>query len=116
MEARAIARHLRVSPRKARIVADYVRGKNVSDAYHVLKLVNKKAASPINKAIESAVANAVNNSEGGSHVDVDTLVVKEIFVDGGPVLKRFRPRAMGRAARIRKPTCHITVVIGETEV
>lgn len=114
MEARAIARHVAVSARKARQVADCVRGKNVIDAYHILNLLPKKSATFINKTIESAVANALN-MEGAAHFDVENLYVKKIFVDEGPPMKRFRPRAMGRAARIRKRTCHINVVVAEKE-
>ncbi len=114
MEARAIARYVRIGPRKARQVADCVRGKNVTEAYQILSLLKKKAADPINKTIESAVANALN-MEGAGHIDVDNLKVKSIYVDEGSTQKRFRPRAMGRASRINKRTCHITVIVDETE-
>lgn len=115
MEARAIARHVRVSPRKARMVADYIRGKKVNDATQILSMVMKKSAEPIHKTIESAVANVLNNVKGGSHIDVDDLYVHQVYIDGGPIMKRFRARAMGRAARIRKRTCHITVVVKKLE-
>ena len=109
MEVRAIDRYIRVSPQKARLVADLVRGKAVSDALSILEYTPKAASSYIFKLINSAVANA------GSHegVDVDTLFVKTIFVDQGPTLKRFRARAMGRGSRILKRTCHVTVVLDE---
>ena len=114
MEARAIARHVRVAPRKARFIADHIRGKSVTEAYDVLGLVKRHAALPINKLIASAVANAMNNAEG-KHLDADHLKIKSIYIDGGPTLKRFRPCPMGRAARIRKRTCHITVIVEESE-
>ncbi len=93
-------------------VADAIRGEAVLDAYHILNLTNKKAAVVINKTIESAVANAL---ESGGGFDVDNMLIKTIYVDEGPPMKRFRPRAMGRAARIRKRTCHVTVIVSENE-
>jgi len=100
---------LRVYPHKARLVADLVRGKMVADALTTLKFTPKKSARFINKTLRSAVANA----ENARTVDVDTLYVKVILVDEGPRLKRWRPRAMGRATRILKRTSHITVVLAE---
>lgn len=109
MEATAKAKYVRISPQKARLVADAVRGMGVEDALNKLKFTPKKAAGLVSKVIASAVANATNDS----NVDVDSLYVKTAFVDGGPTLKRWRPRAMGRAFIIRKRTSHITVVVAE---
>ena len=109
MEAKAIAKNIRISPQKARLVADLVRGNDVESAINTLRFMPKKAARIIRKLIESAVANANQNEA----IDVDTLYVKKVFVDGGPMLKRIRPRAMGRATRILKRSSHITVVLDE---
>jgi len=109
MEARAIGRYLRMSPQKARLVVDLIRGKKVNEALATLELCPKKPARLVAKVVRSAVANAVQLYK----VDVDTLVVKRITVDGGPMLKRWRPRAMGRATRIRRRMSHVTVVVGE---
>ncbi len=111
MEARAVSRYLRVAPRKARLVADMVRGKPVGAAIGLLQQVPKKAARMIGKALKSVVANAENTQR----VDVDRLYVKRITVDGGPVLKRYMPRAHGRATVVRKRTAHLTVVVDERE-
>jgi len=108
MEARAISRHVRVTPRKVRLVIDLIRGRNVEDAYALLQYTNKAAAIPVLKTLRSAVSNAMQ-AEGG-HGPED-LVVKEVFADEGPTWKRIRPRAMGRAFRVRKRTSHITVVV-----
>jgi large subunit ribosomal protein L22 len=113
MEARAIARYVRMSPRKARRVIDLVRGKEVDEAINVLHFTRKRAALPIEKALRSAVANMVNNSKDAKKVNSDDLYVKTAFVDGGYTLKRFRAGSMGRASRIRKRTCHITVVVAD---
>ncbi len=109
METRAVHRYLRMSPQKARLVADLVRGKQISEALSILEYTPRAAAAYVRKLINSAVANA-GSVEG---VDVDTLFVKQIWVDQGPTLKRFRARAMGRGTRILKRTCHITVVLDE---
>jgi large subunit ribosomal protein L22 len=109
MEAKARARFIRISPQKARLVADTIRGKNVDEAITTLRFMPKKGARTLRKVLESAVANASQNEA----IDVDTLYVKTVFVDGGPMLKRIRPRAMGRASRILKRTSHITVVLDE---
>jgi large subunit ribosomal protein L22 len=114
MEARARARYVRLSPRKVGRVADLVRGRDVGEALQLLKFLPKRAAMPVEKTIRSAVANAVHNTEG-HRVDPDGLWVKEIRVDGGATLKRWRARAMGRAVLIRKRTSHITVVVAEQE-
>jgi large subunit ribosomal protein L22 len=109
MEAKALARQIRISPQKARLVADLVRGKRVEDALNTLRFLPKKGARILRKIIESAVANATQNES----IDVDTLYVKKIYVDGGAMLKRIRPMPMGRAGRILKRTSHITVVLDE---
>jgi large subunit ribosomal protein L22 len=112
MEARAIARHVSMSPRKARLVIDQIRGKTVNDAYAILQFSKKGAAETINKTLRSAVANAqVKSQDEGEVLDVDVLFVREAFVDEGPTLKRWRAAAQGRAAPIRKRTSHITVVV-----
>jgi large subunit ribosomal protein L22 len=109
MEAKAVLKNIRISPQKARLVADMIRGKQVDNALNTLKFTPKKGARIIRKVVESAVANASQNEA----IDVDTLFVKKIFIDGGPMLKRIRPRAMGRASRILKRSSHITVVLDE---
>jgi large subunit ribosomal protein L22 len=108
-QAKAIARYVRISPRKVRQVVDLIRGKKVSDALAILQFTPKGATEPVTKVLQSAVANAEHNYE----MDTDALFVKEVFVDQGPTLKRIKPRAMGRADQIRKRTSHITVVVGE---
>ena len=109
MEAKAHARQIRISPQKARLVADLVRGKDVESAINTLRFMPKKGARILRKVIESAVANASQNEA----IDVDTLYIKQLFVDGGPMLKRIMPRAQGRANRILKRSSHITVVLDE---
>ena len=109
MEARAVSKYLRVSPYKARLVADLVRGKMVRDALTLLKYTPKKGGRFITQTLRSAVANAENTGS----IDVDTLYIKTILVDEGPTLKRFQPRSMGRANRILKRTSHVTVVLDE---
>lgn len=109
MEARAVGKYIRVSPQKTRLVADVVRGMAVDQAITTLKFMPKKAAAILRQVIESAVANATQDDQ----VDVDNLFVKKIFIDGGPSLKRIRPRAMGRATGIIKRTSHITVILDE---
>lgn len=109
MESKALARQIRISPQKARLIADLVRGKDVADAINTLKFMPKKGARIMRKVIESALANASQNES----IDIDTLYVKTVFIDGGPMLKRIMPRAQGRANRILKRTSHITVVLAE---
>ncbi len=109
MEAKASLKFARVGAQKARLVADLVRGKDVEEAVKTLTFLNKKTAGLIKKLIESAVANA----EDKKTMDVDKLYVKTIYVDQGPSLKRFRPRAQGRAYGIKKKTSHINVVLEE---
>ncbi len=102
-------RYIRISPQKARLVADLIRGRDVEEALRLLKFTRKRSAPMIGKLISSALANASDKDPG---VDVDALYVKTIHVDGGPVLRRFLPRAQGRATRILKRTSHITVELG----
>lgn len=117
MEARAIARHVSMSPRKVRLVVDQIRGKSVNDAYALLQFSKKAAAEPVGKTLRSAVANAQYRTEdAGDVLDVDDLVVRKAYVDEGPTLKRWRAAAMGRAAPIRKRTSHITVVVDTKDV
>ncbi|MGL5245533.1 MAG: 50S ribosomal protein L22 [Sarcina sp.] len=109
MEARAIAKYVRMSPTKVGVVLDLIRGKNVNEAFAILKYTPRDAAEVILKVLKSAVANAENNDE----LDVNRLFVSEAFVGQGPTLKRFRPHAQGRAFRINKRTSHITLVVKE---
>lgn len=109
MEVRAVSKYLRVSAQKTRLVADMVRGKKVDEALVLLRYTPKKSGRLITKVLRSAMANAENTQSA----DVENLYVKAIMVDQGPRLKRFRPRAMGRATRIIKPSSHITVVLSE---
>ena len=112
MEARAIAKYVRMSPRKVRLVVDQIRGMGVNDAYGVLQFSKKGAAEPVGKTLRSAVANAQYKAQDqGDVLDLDDLFVSEIFVDEGPTLRRYRAAAQGRAAPIRKRTSHITVVV-----
>ncbi len=109
MEFEATLRHARISPRKARLVADLIRGKSVGDAMALLTFTPKKGAAIIKKVVESALANATQ----ASGIDEDRLVVSRITVDEGPTAKRWIPRAMGRATKIRKRTSHIQVGVEE---
>lgn len=109
MEVKASLKFARVGAQKARLVADLVRGKNVNEAVKELTFLNKKTSIILKKLIESAVANA----DYKKIIDVDNLYVKLVWVDQGPALKRFRPRAQGRAYGIRKKTSHINVVLEE---
>ena len=109
MESSAVAKYVRVSPQKVRLVMDQIRGKRVEDALNMLKFAPQKGAVLLLKLINSAVANAQQSSD----VDVDTLYIKKIFADEGPMLKRIIPRASGRATRILKRTSHLTVVLND---
>jgi large subunit ribosomal protein L22 len=111
METTAKLRYLRITPRKVRVVADLIRGKNVNQALAQLAYVEKRAAEPVAKLLRSAVANADQASKG--QVDVDKLRVKELMVDQGPSLRRYMPRAMGRAFKILKKTSHISLTISD---
>ena len=110
MEARAIAKYIRMSPLKVGVVLNLIRGKNVNEAFAILQYTPKDAAVVINKVLKSAVANAENNL----NLDLSKLYVAEAHVGQGPTLKRFRPHAQGRAFRINKRTSHITVVVKES--
>jgi large subunit ribosomal protein L22 len=113
MEARAISKYNRQSPRKMRLVIDLIRGRSVDEAYSILQFSKKKAAEQIDKTLRSAVANAkAKADDAGEFVDVDELYVTEAYVNEGPRLKRWRAAAMGRAAPIQHPTSHIIVVVG----
>jgi large subunit ribosomal protein L22 len=116
MEAKAVAKYIRMSPRKVRLVVDQIRGRSVNEAYALLQFSKKAAAEPVEKTLRSAVANAQYRAEDqGQVVDADDLVIREVFVDEGPTLRRWRAAAMGRAAPIRKRMSHITVVVDTRE-
>jgi large subunit ribosomal protein L22 len=108
-EVRAVARYIRMSPLKVRRVLDQIRGRSYQEALMILEFMPYRACQPVLKVLRSAVANAVNNLD----YDRASLVVTTAYADQGPVLKRFRPRAQGRAYQIRKPTCHITVAVAQ---
>ena len=109
MEAKAIARHIRISPQKLRLVVDMIRGKRVEEALGTLEFTPKRGAKLVAKALRSAVANA----ESTKNLDVDRLYVKQVEVGAGSTWKRFTPRAQGRATSIRKRTSHLTIVVDE---
>lgn len=111
MEARSVVRHVRIAPRKMRIVVDLIRGKNVADAFAILKFTPKVGAEVILKALKSAVANAEHNYDMNS----DKLIVSAAFVDQGPTMKRIHPRSRGQAFKILKRSSHLTVVVKEKE-
>lgn len=111
MEAKAQARYIRVTPMKARRVVDLIRGLPAGEAQAILRYAPQAASEPVGKVLKSAIANATNNL----NLPADDLVITEAFVDEGPTMKRFRPRAQGRAYRIRKRTSHITIVVGTPE-
>ncbi len=110
-EAIATARFIRMSPTKARQVVDLIRGRHVDEARQMLAFTHRAATLPVRKVLDSAIANAEHNRS----LPADELVVARAWVDEGPTLRRFRPRAMGRATRINKRTCHISVVVGRPE-
>lgn len=109
MEAKAHARSVRISARKAKLVVDLIRGKQVGEAISILRHTPKSASPVVEKLLNSAIANAEHNYS----MDVNNLFVSEVFVNQGPTMKRFRPRAMGRASRINKRTSHISLVVSE---
>ncbi|WP_028400861.1 50S ribosomal protein L22 [Ectobacillus panaciterrae] len=109
MQAKAVARTVRIAPRKVRLVLDLIRGKQVGEAIAILRHTPKTASPVVEKVLKSAIANAEHNYE----MDPNSLVVSATFADEGPTLKRFRPRAMGRASQINKRTSHITIVVSE---
>jgi len=110
MAPRAVLRYCRISPRKVRLVADLIRGKNVSEAMGILTLTPNRPARVLRKLLNSAISNGGASKDGG---DTDRLAIQSITVDPGPMLKRYRPRARGRATMIRKRTSHISIVLGE---
>lgn len=108
-EAKAHVKFVRIAPRKAQLVADLIRGKQVGEAIAILRHTPKSASPIIEKLLNSAIANAEHNYQ----LDVNKLVVSQVYANQGPTMKRFRPRAMGRASRINKRTSHITLVVSE---
>ncbi|NLW55328.1 MAG: 50S ribosomal protein L22 [Firmicutes bacterium] len=111
MEAKAVARYVRIAPRKVRQVADEIRGKHVDEAINILQFTPRSAASVLLKVLNSAIANAENNHD----MNRGNLVVSKAYIDQGPTMKRYRARAQGRAAAIRKRTSHITIIVEEKE-
>ncbi|KHF33828.1 50S ribosomal protein L22 [Paenibacillus sp. P1XP2] len=109
MEAKAHARSVRIAPRKVKLVVDLIRGKQVGEAIAILRHTPKSASLVVEKLLNSAIANAEHNYS----MDINNLVVSQVYVNQGPTMKRFRPRAMGRASRINKRTSHITLVVSE---
>jgi large subunit ribosomal protein L22 len=109
MEVRAAAKYIRISPRKIRLLMDEIRGKKVEEALNLLTFAPQKGAPILRKLVNSALANAGQYPD----IDVDSLFIKRVFADEGPTLRRFRPRAMGRATRIRKRSCHLTVILDQ---
>ncbi len=116
MEARSVARYVRISPRKARVVADLVRGKNIESALSILALTPKKASPLLRKAIMSAVANVKFINDEGVELNNEDIVISDIRIDEGPTMKRIRPRAQGRAYRIMKRMSHINVTVSADDV
>lgn len=108
-QAKAHANFVRIAPRKAQLVVDLIRGKQVGEAIAILRHTPKSASPIVEKLLNSAIANAEHNYQ----LDVNKLVISQVFVNQGPTMKRFRPRAMGRASRINKRTSHITLVVSE---
>ncbi|KPA10769.1 50S ribosomal protein L22 [Candidatus Magnetomorum sp. HK-1] len=113
MEARAVAKYMRISPQKVRKLAQVIKGKKVESGLDILKFMPQKASGMVYKVINSAVSNATTKNDS---IDVDDLIIKNIYVDQGPTLKRFRARARGRGTRILKRTSHITVILTEDTV
>ena len=111
-EARAVAKFVKAAPRKLRLVIDNIRGKSTEEALNLLRFTPNRSARIIEKVLESAIANAENNMM----MDPDELYIHQAYVDGGPVIKRYKPRAMGRATPIRKKTSHITIIVKERGV
>lgn len=109
MESSAIAKYVRLSPRKVRLIMDEIRGRKVEEAINMLSFTPQKGGKILKKLINSAISNAQQNTG----IDVDKLYIKRIFADEGPTLKRFSPRAQGRATRILKRTCHLTVILND---
>ena len=110
MESRAVAKYIRISPQKVRKLIGTVKGKDVEEGLNILKFMPQKASGIVEKVVRSAVANA---SQEYPDADVDDLIIRNVFVDQGPTLKRFRARARGRGTRILKRTCHVTVILAD---
>jgi large subunit ribosomal protein L22 len=115
MEAKAIAKYIRMSPRKVRQVVDLIRGRSVEEAINMLHFTPKRASEPVEKVLRSAVSNAMNKEEAAK-LDPEDLFIKEIYVDQGPTMRRYNPGPMGRASLIRKRFCHISVVVTDNPV
>jgi large subunit ribosomal protein L22 len=116
MQARAIAKNVGMSARKVRMIVDLIRGRDVNEAYSILKFSKRSATEPVEKTLRSAVANAQQKADAeGNYLDVDELVVSEVYVNEGPTQKRWSPRAMGRATPIMKRTSHITIIVDSKE-
>lgn len=116
MEAKAQVRFIRISPMKARRVVDLIRGKSTGEALEILRFAPQAASEPVSKLVKSAIANArVKADQAGERFDEQELVVSAAFVDEGPTMKRFQPRAQGRAFQIKKRTSHITVVVAPSK-
>jgi len=111
VEARAQAKYVRIAPRKVRLVLDLIRGKEVADALNILRFTPRASSVVLEKLLRSAAANAENNH----NMNKDTLYISECYADQGPIIKRYRPRAMGRASSIQKKTSHITIILQEKE-
>ena len=109
MESKAVAKFVRIAPRKVRVVLDLIRGKNIAEAFAILKFTPKAGAEVVEKVLRSAVANAENNFD----MDVDKLFIKTAFADGGPTMKRIHPRSRGQAFKILKRSSHITIAVEE---
>ena len=109
MEAKAVAKNIRIAPRKVRVVIDLIRGKNVGEAFAILKYTPKACTEVVEKVLKSAVANAENNLD----LNVDNLYVSAVYVDQGPTMKRIHPRSRGQAFKILKRSSHVTVVVQE---
>ncbi len=109
MEAKALAKHIRIAPRKVRIVMDLIRGKNVGEAFAILKHVPKVGSEVLEKVLKSAVANAEHNYD----MNADNLYIAEAYVDQGPTLKRIHPRSRGQAFKILKRTSHVSIIVKE---
>ena len=114
MQSKAVLKHFRQSPRKVRIELDLIRGKTVDTVLNQLHFSKSKASSAIKKIVLSAISNFKNKSDN-VEPDLNNLLIKECYADGGPHIKRFRAASMGRISRLNKPTCHITVVISEKD-
>lgn len=113
MEAKAVARYIRMPARKVRQVVDLIRGRSVEEAINLLHFTPKRSALPVEKLLRSAVANAMNKKEEASKLDPEELFIKEIFVNDGPTMRRYNPGPMGRASIIRKRFCHISVIVAD---